>query len=84
MLKRKVYEQLKNWKNVSQGKSALMIEGARRVGKSLIVEEFAKAEYASYLLINFATAPKNVKEWFEQYMDDLDLLLMNLQLYYNK
>ena len=84
MLKRKVYEQLKNWKNVSQGKSALMIEGARRVGKSFIVEEFAKAEYASHLFINFTTAPKNVKEWFEQYMDDIDRLLMNLQLYYNK
>lgn len=84
MLRRKIYEQLRNWKATSQGTSALMIEGARRVGKSFIVEEFAKREYASYLFINFTTAPEAVKDWFGQYMDNLDQLLMNLQLYYNK
>ena len=61
-----------------------MIEGARRIGKSFIVEEFARNEYDDYLLINFRLAPKEVKAWFDLYLGDLDKLLMNLQLYYNK
>lgn len=52
-MKRKIYSQLVHWKNTSQGKSALLIEGARRIGKSYIVEEFARNEYDSYILIDF-------------------------------
>ncbi len=84
MLKRKIYTQLLEWKKQSQGSSALLIEGARRVGKSFIVEAFAKAEYDSYLLINFSKAPQSVKEWFDLYLEDLDRLFGNLQLHYNK
>ena len=83
-MKRKIYEQLVHWKEHEQGKVALLIEGARRVGKSYIVEEFARNEYDDYLLINFRLAPKEVKEWFDLYLEDLDKLLLNLQLHYNK
>ena len=83
-MKRKVYKQLQEWKKISGGTSALMVEGARRIGKSYIVEEFARNEYDDYLLINFRSAPKEVKEWFDLYLEDLDKLLLNLQLHYNK
>ena len=56
IFKRKIYEKLLEWKRLSNGKSALMIEGARRVGKSTIAEEFAKNEYENYLLIDFYKA----------------------------
>ena len=83
-MKRKVYKQLQEWKKISDGTSALMVEGARRIGKSYIVEEFARNEYDDYLIINFRSAPKEVKEWFDLYLEDLDKLLLNLQLHYNK
>ena len=83
-MKRKIYNKLREWKDTSQGTSVLMIEGARRIGKSFIVEEFARNEYDDYLLINFRLAPKEVKEWFDLYLEDLDKLLLNLQLHYNK
>lgn len=83
-MKRKIYNELQEWKQTSQGTSAIMIEGAHRIGKSFIVEEFARNEYDDYLLINFRLAPKEVKEWFDLYLEDLDKLLLNLQLYYNK
>lgn len=83
-MKRKIYSKLLEWKDSSQGTSAMMVEGARRIGKSYIVEEFARNEYDDFLLINFRIAPREVKEWFDLYMGDLDKLLMNLQLYYNK
>lgn len=83
MLKRKIYQRMLDWKQNSQGSSALMIEGARRVGKSYIVEEFGRKEYDSYILINFTQAPNAVKEWFGLYMEDLDKLLQNIQLHYN-
>ena len=54
ILKRKIYKKLLEWKNECQGKKALLIEGARRIGKSTICEEFGKNEYESYLLIDFA------------------------------
>lgn len=56
------------------GEVGLLIEGARRIGKSYIVEEFAKAEYESYLLIDFNTVNPTVKEFFELYLDDIDAL----------
>ena len=62
MFKRKIYDKLLAWKQESAGKTALLIEGARRIGKSTVVEEFAKNEYDSYILIDFSTASKNVRE----------------------
>ena len=58
MFKRKIYEKLLEWKRESDGETALLVEGARRVGKSTIVEEFAKREYKSYVFIDFAIASK--------------------------
>ena len=83
-MKRKIYDELLAWKNTSQGSSAILIEGARRVGKSHIVEEFAKNEYDSYLLINFRKTSDEVKKWFDLYLEDIDKLLLNLQLHYNR
>ena len=65
MFKRKIYSKMLEWKQNSQGKTALLIEGARRIGKSTVVEEFAKNEYESYILIDFAKASKEVKSLFE-------------------
>ncbi len=53
ILERKIYCKLLNWKNECQGTKAIMVEGARRIGKSTIVEEFAKQEYESYILIDY-------------------------------
>lgn len=83
-MKRKIYNKLLAWKESSKGTSALMIEGARRVGKSYIVEEFARREYESYVLINFSKVSDDVKEWFNIYLEDIDKLLLNIQLHYNK
>jgi predicted AAA+ superfamily ATPase len=60
VMKRKIYQQLLDWKEKRQGEVALLIEGARRIGKSYIVEEFAKNEYESYILIDFNKAPQMV------------------------
>ena len=81
MFKRKIYDKLLEWKTESDGRTALLIEGARRVGKSTVVEEFAKNEYESYILIDFSRASKAVKELFED-MSDLDYLFLQLQLQY--
>lgn len=59
MLKRKIYDELVAWKKRSNGATALMIDGVRRVGKSFIAEEFAKSEYRSYILIDFGQAPND-------------------------
>ena len=77
-MKRKIYSKLLEWKSVSNGRSAVMIDGARRVGKSWIAEEFAKNEYEGYLLIDFAKASKDVKGFFMDYLDDLDTFFMYL------
>ena len=65
MFKRKIYNEMLEWKRDSDGRTALLIEGARRIGKSTVVEEFAKNEYESYILIDFAKASKEVKSLFE-------------------
>lgn len=83
-MKRKIYDQLIAWKNDSSKKTALLIDGARRVGKSYVVEEFAKNEYDSYILIDFNRAGKDVYDLFDKYLDDLDSLFMYLSQYYNK
>jgi len=82
-MKRKVYDKLLEWKNEWQGKEAILIEGARRVGKSYIVKEFAENEYDSYILIDFNKAPKVVCSWFDDYLDDLDRLFLLLQNQYH-
>ena len=68
-MKRKVYDKLVEWKKQNSGKTALLIEGARRVGKSYIAEEFAKNNYRSYILIDFSKANDKVKDLFNQYLD---------------
>ena len=69
-------------KKTSAGTSALLLQGARRIGKSTIVEEFAKNEYSSYLLIDFNKASDTVKSLFNDLMD-LDFLFLQLQTLYN-
>lgn len=81
-MKRKIYQQLLDWKENRHGEVALLIEGARRIGKSYIVEEFAKREYESYLLIDFNKAPQQVREWFDLYLEDLDTLFLYLSQHY--
>ncbi len=81
MFKRKIYSQLLDWKKTSKGKTALLIEGPRRVGKSTIVEEFAKNEYESYILIDFYRASKDIKALFED-LSDLNYIFLQLQLTY--
>ena len=81
MFKRKIYSKMLNWKQESDGKTALLIEGARRIGKSTVVEEFAKKEYESYILIDFAKASSDVKALFDD-ISDLNYLFLQLQLQY--
>lgn len=83
-MKRKIYQQLLDWKHDRRGEVALLIEGARRIGKSYIVEEFAKNEYDSYLLIDFSRVNPKVIEFFNLYLDDLDMLFTSLELYGKK
>lgn len=79
---RKVYDKLLTWKQEDNGKTALLLQGARRVGKSTIVEEFAKREYASYILIDFNKASVAIKRLFDDLMD-LDFIFLQLQTIYN-
>lgn len=81
MFKRKIYNKLLEWKTESDGKTALLVEGARRIGKSTVVEEFGKNEYESYILIDFAFAPQAVKDLFLD-MSDLNYFFLQLQLQY--
>ena len=83
-MKRKIYNKLREWKEKSGGTSAVLIEGARRIGKSYIAEEFAKNEYKSYILINFRKVSQDVKKWFDVYLENLDKLFQNLQVHYDK
>ena len=82
IFKRKIYERMLEWKKNQHGTTALLIRGARRVGKSTVVEQFAKHEYENYLIIDFANAPKAVMRLFED-TSDLDFLFTQLQLIYN-
>ena len=81
--KRKIYDKLLEWKKNSDGKTALLVEGARRIGKSTIVEEFAKNEYESYILIDFTKASKEVLNLFDD-ISDLNYIFLRLQLIYHK
>ncbi len=76
--KRKIYDQLLSWKKESDGKRAILIEGARRVGKSTIAEEFARNEYDDYILLDFARETKDLRRNFEDNIGDLDTFFRNL------
>lgn len=78
IFQRKIYSKLIEWKNECNGSKALLIEGARRIGKSTITLEFAKNEYDKYLLIDFSIVSDEVKEYFTKYINDLDYLFMLL------
>lgn len=82
IFKRKIYDRLLRWKDERRGKTAVLIEGARRVGKSTIAEQFARAEYESYILIDFNKASKSIHELFED-LNDLDFIFLQLQATYN-
>ncbi|HIU88460.1 MAG TPA: AAA family ATPase, partial [Candidatus Avilachnospira avistercoris] len=82
IFRRKIYDRFLAWKNDSKGTKALLIEGARRIGKSTIAEEFAKNEYKSYILIDFAKASEEIKEYFRLYLNDLDTFYMMLSVQY--
>ena len=82
LFKRKLYDRLLEWKRVEDGKSAILVEGARRVGKSTLVEQFAKNEYESYILIDFNEASEEVKSLFSDLMNK-DYIFLQLQAIYN-
>lgn len=81
MFKRKIYDKMLEWKQTSKGRSALLIEGARRIGKSTVAEAFAKNEYDSYIMIDFAKASKEIRDLFED-VSNLNYLFLQLQLKY--
>ena len=81
-IKRKIYKNLCEWKESTKGTKALMIEGARRIGKSTVAEEFGKNEYKSYILIDFNKASKKVKDLFDE-LTNLDIFFQSLSLEYN-
>ena len=91
MLKRKIYEELLSWKKKSCGQTALLIEGARRVGKSFIAELFAKQEYKSCIIIDFGNAPQDILDLFQSHVQsdhknrspDFQNLLVHKHLYEN-
>lgn len=83
MLKRKIYDHLLSWKRNSNGNTALLIDGARRVGKSYIAEVFARQEYKSFIIIDFGNAPKDILELFLNESSDLDLFFAKLSAYYS-
>lgn len=82
IFERKIYQKMLNWKNEFNGKTALLIKGARRVGKSTVAEDFAKKEYSSYILIDFSIAPKEVHNLFSD-ISNLNYLFLRLQLIYH-
>lgn len=81
-MKRKIYDRLLEWKEKDKGSTAIMIEGARRIGKSYIAEEFARNEYDSFIIIDFSRASSEIFDLFDHYLHDLDELYDRLQLFY--
>ncbi len=81
LFKRKMYDRLLKWKIERNGESAILIQGARRIGKSTLAEEFARNEYEAYILIDFAIAPPEVHELFKD-LSDLNYIFLRLQLIY--
>ena len=78
-MKRKIYKKLLDWKQQEKGRVAVLIDGARRVGKSYIVEEFAKREYKSYILLDFNKTSKDIRDLFDNYLSNLDMFFLLLQ-----
>ena len=83
-MKRKIYNKLLNWKKESNGEYALLIDGARRVGKSYIVRQFAEKEYSNYVILDFNLVSKSIKDLFENDLDNLDRFFMYLSNYTGK
>ena len=81
-IKRTIYNKITDWKKQTNGSKALLIEGARRIGKSTVVEKFAKNEYKTYILIDFNKAGKKVKDAFN-YLDNIDVFFQIISLEYN-
>ena len=79
-MRRKITDEFLKWKNEDQGRTALLVEGARRVGKSYIVEDFARTHYKSYVLIDFMVASPQIKQLFEDHLGDLDAFFARLSL----
>ena len=82
LFERKIYNKFLSWKNESQGQKALLVEGARRIGKSTVVEEFGKKEYKSYILIDFSRTTDDVRGYFYQHLNDLNTFFMLLSVNY--
>lgn len=82
MIKRKIYDKILNWKETANGSKALLIEGARRIGKSTVAEEFGKNEYRSYVLIDFNKASKKIFDLFDN-LNELDVFFQTISLEYN-
>ena len=82
VLKRKIYDKLLSWKSVSNGSTALMIDGARRVGKSFLCEQFAKNEYKSYIIIDFANVAPDIVDLFTNDTYNLDYFFQKLSALY--
>jgi uncharacterized protein len=82
-MKRKIYADMVKWKREEDGRTALLIDGARRVGKSYIAEEFGKTEYKTYIMIDFNRVSKEVTDLFITYLEDLDTFFLFLSNYYN-
>ena len=81
IFKRKMYDKMLRWKREREGRSALLIQGARRIGKSTLVEDFAQREYKTYLLIDFSAAPQGVHDLFKN-VSNLNYIFMQLQFIY--
>lgn len=84
-MRRKIYDYLKNWRTNDAGRTAVLIDGARRVGKSYVAEEFGRNEYKSYVLIDFSKVPKTVKDLFWNYLEpsSLPTFFLKLAEHYN-
>lgn len=81
IFKRKIYDELLHWKRTDDGRTAVLIQGARRVGKSTIAEEFAANEYETYILVDFAACSTEIRELFND-LSDLNRIFLRLQLEY--
>jgi hypothetical protein len=81
-MRRKIYQELLKWKSEKHGKTALLLEGARRIGKSYIVEAFGKNEYKSYILVDFNDMDEELLNIFEHYLSNRDEFFLRLSLYF--
>lgn len=82
IFKRKIYDELLQWKRTDEGRTAVLIQGARRVGKSTIAKEFAENEYETHILVDFAACSVEIRELFND-VSDLNRIFMRLQLEYS-